>query len=152
MNEGGKKRVLFICTHNAGRSQIAEAWLRHLFGDRYEAYSGGVEPGQLNPYVVKSMKELGLDLWGHRSKHIDEFQGREFDQVVTVCDNAADTCPFFPGGKEYLHQSFPDPAGFTGSKEEVLGQVGQVRDEIMEWIQETFGPEDSQQDGNYQDT
>lgn len=132
----GVKTVLFICTHNSARSQMAEAFLNKLCGDRYEAKSAGVTPAGLNPYVVKVMAEIGIDLSTHRSKSILEFQGKTFDYVVTVCDTAREACPFFPGEKE-IHKSFPDPSAFTWT-EEILQNVREVRDEVRDWIEHTF--------------
>ncbi len=131
------KSVLFICTHNSARSHMAEAFLNNLCGDKYKAESAGVTPTQVNPYVAKVMAEIGIDLSTHRSKSIMEFQGKTFDYVVTVCDSAREVCPFFPGEKE-MHKSFPDPAAFEGSEEEVLPKVRAVRDEIKEWVENTF--------------
>lgn len=133
-----KQKVLFICTHNSARSQMAEALLRTLYGNYYEAYSAGIEPASVNPYAVEVMKELGINLSTHRSKSIEEFQEMIFDIVVTVCDNAKEACPFFPGNK-ILHESFKDPAEFEGNIEETLVVFRRVRDEIKDWIKKTFG-------------
>jgi arsenate reductase len=135
------KTVLFICTHNSARSQMAEAFLNALCGDRYEAKSAGVTPTGLNPYVVKAMAEVGIDLSTHRSKSILEFQGKSFDYVVTVCDSARDVCPFFPGETE-IHKSFADPAEFRGTGAEIMEKVRAVRDEIRDWVDRTFCKED----------
>lgn len=116
---------------------MAEAFLNKLCGDKYKAESAGVTPTQVNPYVAKVMTEIGIDLSTHRSKSIMEFQGKTFDYVVTVCDSAREVCPFFPGEKE-MHKSFPDPTAFKGSEEEVLPKVRVVRDEIKEWVENTF--------------
>jgi arsenate reductase len=116
---------------------MAEAFLNKLCGDKYKAESAGVTPTQVNPYVAKVMAEIGIDLSTHRSKSIMEFEGKTFDYVVTVCDYARETCPFFPGEKE-MHKSFPDPAAFKGSEEEILPKVRVVRDEIKEWVENTF--------------
>jgi arsenate reductase len=131
------KSVLFICTNNSARSQMAEAFLNKLCGDKYEAKSAGVTPTQINPYVAKVMAEIGIDLSTHRSKSIMEFQGKTFDYVVTVCDSARENCPFFPGKIE-MDKSFPDPAAFTGTEEEILPKVRVVRDEIKNWVENTF--------------
>lgn len=135
---GEKQKVLFICTHNSARSQMAEGILRALW-DRYEAYSAGTQPSKVNPYAIKVMSEIGIDISNHRSKSIEEFRGMEFDCVVTVCDNAKETCPFFPGGKKYLHREFNDPAEFTGKEDEIIAMFRCVRDEIKRWIEKTFG-------------
>ena len=134
-----KKKVLFICTHNPARSQMAEGILRTLYGDRYEAYSAGTQPTKVNPYAIKVMSEIGIDISNHRSKSAEEFRGKEFDYVVTVCDNAKEACPFFPGGKTYLHKGFKDPSEFKGNENEIVAEFQRVRDEIKRWIEETFG-------------
>jgi arsenate reductase len=132
-----KKRVLFICTHNSARSQMAEGLLNAFYGDKYEGYSAGVTPTRVNPYVVKSMAEIGIDISRNRSKSIEEFRGENFNYVVTVCDSAREACPFFPG-EEVIHKSFDDPSRFKGSEEEILKQVRRVRQEINEWIKSRF--------------
>jgi arsenate reductase len=116
---------------------MAEAFLNKLCGDKYQAKSAGITPTQINPYVAKAMAEIGIDLSTHRSKSIMEFQGKTFDYVVTVCDSAREACPFFPGEKE-INKSFPDPAAFKGTESEVLRKVRVVRDEIKEWVKNTF--------------
>jgi len=134
-----KKRILFICTHNSARSQMAEAFLKTLFPERFEAYSAGTQPGKLNPFVVKAMEEVGMDISGNHTKSVDEFKGDKFDLVVTVCDQAKETCPYFPGALGYLHRNFEDPSTFTGSEEEIMEKARQVRDNIKNWVLETFG-------------
>jgi len=134
-----KKRSLFICTHNSARSQMAEAFLKTLFPERFEVYSAGTQPGKLNPFVVKAMVEVGMDISGNHTKSVDEFKVDKFDLVVTVCDQAKETCPYFPGAKDYLHRNFEDPSTFTGSEEEIMEKVRQVRDNIKNWVLETFG-------------
>jgi arsenate reductase len=133
-----KKKVLFICTHNSARSQMAEAFLNALSSDRYEAYSGGTTPTQINPYAIKVMKEVGIDITGHRSKSVKEFLGQNFDYVVTVCDNAKEACPFFPGGANYIHKNFQDPSSCQGSEEEMLDCFRRIRDEIKDWLNQDF--------------
>lgn len=133
-----KKKVLFICTHNSARSQMAEGFLNALYGDRYEAYSAGIEPDRVNPYAVKVMTEIGIDISKQRSKSIEEFRGKNFDYVVTVCDQAKEACPFFPGGKIF-HKGFENPSEFKGTEDEILAKVRRVRDEIKDWIEKTFG-------------
>ena len=133
-----KKKVLFICTHNSFRSQIAGGLLNFFYGSSYEAYSAGIKPTNMNPYAVKVMKEIGIDLSKHYSKSIEDFKGTKFDLVVTVCDNAKETCPFFPG-KKIIHKGFKDPTNFNGSIEETLDFFRKIRDEIKTWIIETFG-------------
>jgi len=133
-----KKRILVICTHNAARSQIAEGLMNSVYGDRIEAYSAGTEPTQVNPYAVMVMAELDIDISQNESKSVNAFVDQKFDYVVTVCDGAREACPFFPGAKEHLHQSFADPSTFEGTEEEKLAQAREVRDKIKEWIENTF--------------
>lgn len=125
-----KPRVLFLCTGNSCRSQMAEGWLRHLAGDRFEVFSAGTKPAGLNPLAVKVMKESGIDISGHWSKHVSECFGQKFPYVITVCDAAAESCPVLPGVSEKLHWNFVDPAGAHGSAEEKLAIFRKVRDEI----------------------
>lgn len=134
-----KKRVLFICTHNSARSQMAEGILKALYGDRYEVYSAGNYPTVVNPYAIKVMSEIGIDISEHKSKSIEDFIGMDIDYVVTVCDKAKENCPYFPGAKKYLHQSFEDPVSYEGDEEEKLNKFRKVRDEIKKWIIKTFG-------------
>jgi arsenate reductase len=144
-----KKKVLFLCTHNSARSQIAEGLLRAMYGDRYEAYSAGVEATSVDPRAVLVMKDIGIDISGQRSKSSQEFRDTIFDLAVTVCDRAKQACPIcstqlelpskIPRAKEVIHRSFADPAAAVGSEEEQLGAFRQVRDEIKEWISQTFG-------------
>jgi arsenate reductase len=134
-----KKRVLFVCTHNSARSQLAEGLMNALLGDRYEAYSAGTEPGEVNPRAVLALLELGIDISGHRSKHVDEFLDRDFDYVVTVCDQAHEVCPVFPGGKELVHHSFVDPSSKEGKEQERQAAFHKARDEIRDWLFKEFG-------------
>ncbi len=126
-----KKRVLILCTGNSCRSQMAEGALRHFNGDRFEAFSAGTKPSQVNPTAIKVMKEIGIDISSHRSKHVDEFKGMMFDHVITVCDNAKESCPIFPGVKS-MHWPFPDPPHDKQINEAVLGEFRRVRDMICE--------------------
>jgi len=132
-----KKRVLFVCTHNAARSQMAEGYMNARYGDRFEAFSAGTEPGTLNPYAVRAMAEIGIDISGHRVKDLAEFDGQEMDVLVAVCEGG--TCPIFPWADEMMHQEFPDPSKLTGTDEEIMAGVRRVRDEITAWIDERFG-------------
>lgn len=132
------KRVLFVCTHNSARSQMAEGLLRRLFGNRYEVMSAGTDPAGINQFAIEVMKEIGIDISGHRSKSVGEMLDTEPDIVVTVCDNAETSCPTFPGGGKKIHKSFEDPVTVGGSDEEKLAAFRRVRDEIKEWIDETF--------------
>lgn len=130
-----KKRVLILCTGNSARSQMAEGILRHDGGGAFEVESAGVKPGSVRPEAIEVMREIGIDISGHRSKSVDEFIGQEFEYVVTVCDNANETCPVFPGKTRRIHKSFEDPPP-PGAKsvEETLSIFRRVRDEIREWM------------------
>jgi len=132
-----RKKVLFICTSNSVRSQIAEAFLNNLYGDKYKAYSAGINKTKVNPYAIKVMKEVGIDLSKHYSKRIDDFNDQDFDYVVTVCDNAKENCPFFPG-KKVIHKNFKDPAIFNCSIENTIIEFKKIRDEIKNWIEYFF--------------
>lgn len=125
-----KKRVLIVCTGNSARSQMAEGLLRHMAGDRFEVFSAGVEPSDVRPQAVEVMRERGIDISTHRSKSVDEFFGQEFDYVMTVCDNARERCPVFPGKTERIHWSFDDPAAARGDEATKLAVFRRVRDEI----------------------
>lgn len=132
------KKILFICTHNSARSQMAEGFLRALKGNQYEVFSAGTEPCGINPHAISVMAEVGIDLTSHRSKNIDDFQGMSFDEIVTVCDSARESCPVFPGEGQRLHKGFPDPSLLQGSEEEMLAGFRTVRDEIRQWISEKY--------------
>ncbi|EHQ36345.1 arsenate reductase ArsC [Methanoplanus limicola] len=136
-----KKKVLFICTHNSARSQMGEGYLNARYGDKYEAFSAGTEVTSVNPYAIKVMGEIGVDISGHRSKKIDEFFGVEMDILVTVCDSAKGACPMFPWAKEKIHAGFIDPSSAKGSEEEILSFFRNIRDEITEFIDVKFGRE-----------
>jgi arsenate reductase len=125
-----KKRVLILCTGNSARSQMAEGLLRHMAGGGFEVWSAGVEPSRVRPEAVKAMREIGIDISGHRSKSVDEFAGEKFDYVITVCDNARERCPVFPGKFERIHWSFEDPAAAEGDEATRLAIFRRVRDEI----------------------
>ena len=125
-----KKKVLFLCTGNSCRSQMAEGLLRHLAGDRFEVASAGTDPQGLNPGAVTAMREIGIDIAHHQSRHVDQFAGQQFDYVITVCDRAKKSCPIFPAAVLVLHWSFDDPASAQGSAEERAVVFRRVRDEI----------------------
>jgi arsenate reductase (thioredoxin) len=143
-----KKKVLFLCFHNSARSQMAEGLLRAAHGDKFEVYSAGVESTHVDPRAVKAMSEIGIDISGQRSKGMDEYRGKLFDLAVTVCDKANEMCPVcevslrtpskMPAAKETIHQNFKDPAATTGSESEQLNAFRRARDEIKEWIAQTF--------------
>ena len=134
-----KKRILILCTGNSARSQMAEGLLRHDAGDLFEVFSAGTKPGQVRSEAIAVMRELGIDLTGHRSKHVDEFAGQPFDYVLAVCDNAKESCPLFRGKTVTVHHSFEDPAALQGTEEERLALFRRVRDEIRAYLQ-TFPP------------
>ena len=125
-----KTRVLFLCTHNSARSQMAEGLLRRLAGDRFEVHSAGTEATSVRPLAARAMAEIGADVSDQESKTLDRYLGELFDYVVTVCDDANEACPVFPGAKKRLHWSFPDPSRVTGTEEERLAVFRAVRDEI----------------------
>ena len=128
------KSVLFLCTHNAIRSQIAEGLVNSLYPSVLTASSAGSKPSKVHPLAIEVMAEMDIDISGHRSKGLKEFEGQEFDYVVMVCSNEADTCPFFTGGKEQIHHSFSDPGEMNGTAEEKLIAFRYARNEINKWI------------------
>jgi arsenate reductase (thioredoxin) len=130
-----KKRVLILCTGNSARSQMAEGLLRHDAGERFEVFSAGTKPSSVRPEASAVMRELGIDISGHRSKSVDEFTGQQFDCVLTVCDNAKDSCPIFPGKTVTIHHSFEDPVALQGSEEERLAAFRRVREALREYLQ-----------------
>jgi len=134
-----KQRVLILCTGNSARSQMAEGLLRHDAGDRFEAFSAGVSPCSIRPETIVVMRELGIDMSGHRPKHVNEFAGQSFDYVLTVCDHAREICPVFPRQTAMIHHSFVDPGNYNGSEEERLARFRKVRDQIREYLR-TFPP------------
>ena len=141
-----KSKVLFVCIHNGARSQMAEAWLNHLCGESFEAQSAGLEPGTLNPLVVESMADVGIDISHKKTKSaFDLFKsGALFGYVITVCDEiSAERCPIFPGMAKRVHWSFRDPSQLSGSKKEKLLRIAEIREEIRrkveEWCEETCG-------------
>lgn len=136
----GRKTVLFVCTHNSVRSQMAEGLLNGLYGGTYEARSAGTKPTRVSPRAVSAMREIGIDISAHRSKSIEEFRDSHFDCVVTVCDDARESCPFFAGGGEHIHRGFADPGTVEGTEEEKSAAFRRARDEIHAWIDERFGP------------
>jgi arsenate reductase len=129
-----KKRVLILCTGNSSRSQMAEGLLRHDAGDRFLVESAGTKPSMVRAEAIAVMKEVGIDITSHRSKHVDEFAGQDFDYVLTVCDNAKESCPVFFGKAARLHHSFNDPATVQGSEEKRLAAFRQVRNELRSYL------------------
>ena len=139
-----RKQVLILCTGNSARSQMAEGLLREMAGDRFEVESAGVAPTRVRPEAIEAMREVGIDISQQRSKSVDEFAGREFDYVITVCDNANEQCPVFPGRTERIHWSFDDPAAVEGDDETRLSAFRRVRDEIQQRLRQ-FGEETNPQ-------
>jgi arsenate reductase (thioredoxin) len=131
-----KNRVLILCTGNSARSQMAEGLLHHDAGERFEVESAGTKPSFVRPEAITAMDELGIDISGHRSKNVKEFDGQKFDYVITVCDSVRESCPVFFGGAERLHHSFDDPAALDGSQEERLNFFRRVRDELRSYLRE----------------
>ena len=130
-----RARVLFLCTHNSARSQMAEGLLRHLAGDRFEAMSAGTEATHVRPLAIMAMEEVGVDISGQESKTLERYLGEPLDYVITVCDDANEACPFFPGAQNRLHWSFEDPSRAEGSEEERLAVFRRVRDGIRDRLQ-----------------
>jgi len=131
---GQKKRVLILCTGNSARSQMAEGLLRHDSGDRFEVESAGTKPSRVRLEAIQVMREIGIDISGHRSKSVGEFAGETFDYVLTVCDHAKESCPIYPGHSNRLHRNFQDPAAVEGSEEQRLAAFRKVRDEIQMYL------------------
>ena len=131
-----KKRVLILCTGNSARSQMAEGLLRHDAGERFDVESAGTKPSHVRPEAIAAMMEVGVDIGAHRSKHVDEFDGQRFDYVITVCDNAKESCPVFLGTAKRLHHSFADPAALDGSEDDRLALFRRVRGELREYLTE----------------
>ena len=138
-----KRRVLFLCTGNSCRSQMAEGLLRRLANDHFEVASAGTNPQGLNPGAVDAMREIGIDIAHQQSRHVDHFAGEQFDYVITVCDRAKESCPIFPAKVSVLHWSFDDPAAAQGSREDRMAVFRRVRDEISNRVQAFV-----QKDGN----
>jgi arsenate reductase (thioredoxin) len=125
-------KVLFLCTENACRSQMAEGLVNHDLAGQVQAFSAGVRPSRVNPRAIQVMAELGIDISQHRAKSVGDLAGEEFDLVITVCDQAQQECPIFPGDTEVMHAGFPDPARITGTEAEILAGFRGVRDDLRE--------------------
>jgi arsenate reductase len=136
-----KKRVLFLCTANSSRSQMAESIANHLWGDQMEAFSAGTQASFVNPMAIEVMKEIGIDISKHRSKNLSEFDGQSFDYVITLCGDANETCPLYIGGTKKTHIGFDDPAKATGTQDEILHEFRRVRNEIKEKLTAFFQAE-----------
>src|SRR3954452_17811600 len=130
------KQILVLCTGNSCRSQIAEGYLRHFAGDKAAIYSAGVETHGVNPRAIEIMKEDGIDISNHTSNNVNEYRDIDFDYVITVCDNAKERCPYFPGNAKKFHHNFPDPAKATGPEQQIIQQFREVRDIIKNYSQE----------------
>jgi arsenate reductase len=128
------QKVLFICTHNSARSQMAEGLVNHDLAGKVQAFSAGTEPSSVHPLAIAAMKEVGIDISRHRSKSIDEFAGEKFDFVITLCDQAAESCPVFFGGTQRTHMGFPDPSGVEGTEKEKLSFFRKLRDRIRKEV------------------
>jgi len=133
------KKILFLCTHNAARSQMAEGFVNARYHDRYEAYSAGNEPTGVHPCAVEAMAEVGIDISAQRAKSADAFDNASFEYVVTMCADATESCPIFPGATEYLQHAFPNPVSAEADARDRCKSFRQVRDEISAWIESTFG-------------
>jgi len=140
-NTHAKKTVMFTCTHNAARSQMAEGFIRAFYDNCYEVYSAGTEPTQVHPCAITVMREVGVDISTYRAKGLEEFDGQQFDYVVTLCPEAQALCPHFLRGETYLHHGFDDPAQSesTATETDACAQFRMVRDQLKEWIKVTFG-------------
>ncbi len=136
---GARRRVLVLCTANSARSQMAEGLIRHAYGDRIEVFSAGTMGTSVRPEAIASLAEVGIDISGHRSKSFDEFRDQVFDDVITVCDSAAERCPVFPGRGRRIHRGFRDPASVHGTDEERLDAFRRTRDALREWLRELYG-------------
>lgn len=133
MNIETKKKILVLCTGNSCRSQIAEGYLRHYAGDRADVYSAGVETHGVNPRAVQIMAEDDIDISRHTSNNVEEYRGITFDYIITVCDNAKERCPFFPGNAKRFHHNFPDPAKAIGTEEAIMAEFRYTRELIKEY-------------------
>jgi len=134
MEKQGKKKILFLCTGNSARSQMAEGLMRNLRGDEFDVCSAGSKPKGVHPLAIEVMEEIGIDISSHRSKRLDEYWNKEFDYIVTLCAQANETCPLFPGEGKKIHQGFSDPAALDGTEEERLEVFRRVRDELKDFI------------------
>ncbi|MBN2011522.1 arsenate reductase ArsC [candidate division KSB1 bacterium] len=130
-----KKNIIVLCTGNSCRSQIAEGYIRHMAGERFNVVSAGIEPSKVNPRAIQVMQEDGIDISHHTSDDVQKYVGDAFDYIITVCDNAKERCPVFPGSGERIHWSFPDPADATGTDEQILNVFRAIRDQIKSTLE-----------------
>ena len=135
-----KRSIIFICTHNSSRSQMAEGLMRHHYGMRYNVFSAGTQPGGVNPFAVEAMKAIDIDISDHTSDNVDDFDPSTIDFAVTVCDSARDECPYFPARQMTVHHSFSDPSAVTGERAVKLAAFVEVRDQIEHWLTSEFVP------------
>jgi arsenate reductase len=140
MDQNRKIKILFLCTKNSVRSQMAEGLMRHFRGDEFDACSAGVEPLWVHPYAIEVMKEIGIDISTQRSKHVDEYKSTPIDYIISLCDSAAAACPLFEGGGKRIHRAFTNPADAEGTEEEKKSVFRKVRDELKEFIL-SFSPD-----------
>jgi len=136
-----KRTILFVCIGNASRSQMAEGYVNAKMSNRYQASSAGLNPERVSRKAIVGLNEIGIDIAEHRSKSVEEFYGKEFDFVVTLCDEAEDECPHFLRGKDYIHKGFKDPCKARGTDEELLVVYRRTRDDLIKWIDNIFGSE-----------
>lgn len=129
-----KKTILFVCTHNSARSQMAEGLVNHHFSDTWQAYSAGTEETRVNPFATQAMSKAGIDITTHSSKTTQVFVNQSFDVVVTVCDSAKEVCPYFPTTGKLVHRSFPDPSRTEGTDEDKLNAFCDVREQLLQWL------------------
>jgi len=142
-----KKKILFLCVNNSARSQMAEGLMRKVFGNSYDVYSAGSRATAVNPYAIRVLAEIGVDISGLRSKSVEEYFGTDMDYAVTLCGRDRGVCPVFPGAKKYIHREFDDPAGYGGNENEMLTVFRRVRDEIEDWLRQTFSADVSSRKG-----
>jgi len=133
-----KKRILFLCYQNSARSQMAEGLANFFYPHLLQGFSAGLEATRVHPYAVRAMAEIGADISSHRSKTMEEYTGQTFDYVVTLCDQAKQACPYFPGGRKYIHHSFADPAACRGNDQEIMDCFRSTREAIRAWIEATL--------------
>jgi len=130
----GRKTILFVCTHNSARSQMAEGLVNAFHKDGHVAYSAGTKPTAVNPHAVKAMAELDIDISKNKAKNLKQFRGKKFDYVITLCDSAKEECAYFPRAKEYVHAGFDNPSEFQGTENQIMAGFRRVRDELREWL------------------
>lgn len=138
VNEKERERILFMCIHNSARSQMAEGFFRHFYGEEFDVFSAGSDPQEIDPLGIKVMKEIEIDISKQLSNSLKDYEGQEFNYVVTICGNPYNACPFFIGGKKYFKQPFEDLCSFKGNKEERIEFYRNMRDKLGDWVQELY--------------